>query len=265
MKTESPSLLTVNNLEVIYNDAVLAIQGISLKVSQGDIISIIGINGAGKTTLLRAISGFLPSDFAKITNGNVTFSGENISSMTPHRIARKGLVLVPETEKIFATLTTFENMQASVSKKKSIFSSEEVEVVFGYLPLLKDKTSQVAGYLSGGERQMLAIGMALLCQPKLLLIDELSMGLSPQAISLITEILLKIRKELGLTILLVEQNASIALKISDYVYVMETGKIVFDGTPEKLLSHEDIKEFYLGVKKSYKDVKQYRRSRRWWS
>ncbi|RLG20981.1 ABC transporter ATP-binding protein [Candidatus Micrarchaeota archaeon] len=269
MKGEVPYddiLLEVSKLEVIYNRAVMAIQGVSIKVPKGSIVAILGTNGAGKTTLIRAISGFIPSEYAEITDGTVIFEGEDITSKSPHEIVRRGLVLVPEREKIFTTMTTLENIKSSsLAKKEAIFS---LETVYEYFPILKERSSQIAGYLSGGERQMLAIGTALLCQPRLLLIDELSLGLSVQVVSSLIEALKRMKKELGLTILLVEQNAEAALKIADYAYIMETGRVVFDGPPEKLLAHEDVREFYLGIKggkeKSYKDVKQYRRTRRWW-
>jgi branched-chain amino acid transport system ATP-binding protein len=264
--SENKVMLKVNKAEVVYNRAVMAIQGISMKVLKGDIVVIIGTNGAGKTTLLRAISGFLPSEYAEVTDGEITFEGENITSKPPHEIAQRGVVLVPEREKIFGTLTTVENLKGSILKKeKEIFS---IERVYEYFPILKKRSSQVAGYLSGGERQMLAIGSALLCQPRLLLIDELSLGLSALVVVTLMKALIKMKNDLGITILLVEQNAAAALKIADYAYVMETGRIVFDGTPKKLLAHEDVREFYLGIKegkgKSYRDIKQYRRTRRWW-
>jgi len=263
---ENKVMLKVNKLEIVYNHAAMAIQGISAKVSKGDIVVMIGTNGAGKTTLLRAISGFLPSEYAEVTDGKITFEGEDITSKAPHEIVNRGIVLVPEREKIFGTLTALENLKGSILKKeKEIFS---IERVYEYFPILKKRSSQVAGYLSGGERQMLAIGSALLCQPRLLLIDELSLGLSALVVFALMKALTKMKNDLGITILLVEQNAAAALKIADYAYVMETGRIVFDGPPQKLLANEDVKEFYLGIKegkqKSFRDIKQYRRTRRWW-
>jgi len=259
-------MLEVNKLEVVYNQAIMAIQGISVNVPKGNIVGILGTNGAGKTTLLRAISGFLPFEYADITDGRVLFESEEITSRSPHEITQKGIVLVPEREKLFSTLTTYENLKcSSLMKKTQTFS---IDMVYEYFPILMSRSSQVAGYLSGGERQMLAIGNALLCQPRLLLIDELSLGLSTLVILNLFEALLRMKNELELTILLVEQNASAALKVSDYAYVMESGRIVFDGTSQKLLAHQDVKEFYLGIKggklKSYRDIKQYRRTRRWW-
>lgn len=263
---ERKTLLEVNKLEVVYFREIMAIQGVSLKVPEGSLVAILGVNGAGKTTTLRAISGFLGLDNAEISDGTIEFEGEKLSrNIAPHETARRGIILVPERDKVFATITVEENLLAPQPPGKRNFT---VEDVFRYFPVLKERRRQIAGYLSGGERQMLAIGEALLCQPKLLLVDELSLGLAPVIVSELMEILQKLKKDLGITILLVEQNAAATLKIADYGYVMENGRVVFDGTPEKLMAHEDVKEFYLGFDekgvKSYKDVKQYRRTRRWW-
>jgi branched-chain amino acid transport system ATP-binding protein len=258
-------MLEVNKLEVVYNQAAMAIQGVSARVPQKNIVGILGTNGAGKTTFLRAISGFLHSEYAEITDGRVLFEGRDITSLPPHKTNRMGIVLVPERDKTFPTLTTLENVRCSFSKSDKPFS---LEMIYGYFPVLQKRSSQIAGYLSGGERQMLAISSALLCQPRLLLIDELSLGLAQIVIRMLVEVLNRMKNEVGLTILLVEQNAGAALGIADYAYIMETGRVVFDGTPQKLMDHADVKEFYLGVKegehKGYREVKQYRRTRRWW-
>lgn len=266
MEEKSGGILEVSKLEVLYQSAVMAIQGVSIKVPKANIVAILGTNGAGKTTLVRAISGFLSSEYAEISDGEVRFEGEKLNGMNPYEIARRGIALVPEREKVFPTLTTLENLKSFYSpKERSDFS---LETVYEYFPILKERSSQVAGYLSGGERQMLAIGQACLCQPKLLVLDEFSLGLAAPIISQLTETIGRMRDESGLTILLVEQNAIAALSIADYAYVMETGKLVFDGPPQKLLEQEDVREFYLGIRsgeaKSYRDVKQYRRTRRWW-
>jgi branched-chain amino acid transport system ATP-binding protein len=259
-------MLEVIKLEVVYNQAVMSIQGISIQVPQGNIVAVLGTNGAGKTTLLRAVSGFLSSEYAQITDGRIFFEDEEITSLPPHRLARKGIVLVPERDKAFPTMTTGENLRCSFSGNRP--GPFTLDAVYEYFPMIRKRASQMAGYLSGGERQMLAIGCALLCQPRLLLIDELSLGLARLVVASLVETLLRMKKEEGLTLLLVEQNAAAALKVSDYAYVMETGRVVFDGTPKKLMAHEDVKEFYLGIKdgekSSYRDVKQYRRTRRWW-
>ncbi|MEW6669478.1 MAG: ABC transporter ATP-binding protein [Thermodesulfobacteriota bacterium] len=261
-----PIMLEVIKLEVVYNQAVMSIQGVSIRVPEGHIVTVLGTNGAGKTTLLRSVSGFLPSEYARISDGRILLDGEEITSLPPHRTARKGIVLVPERNKTFPTMSTGENIRCSFSRnRRGPFTPE---AVYGYFPILRNRAAQTAGYLSGGERQMLALGCALLCQPRLLLIDEFSLGLARLVVASLAETLLKMKREQGLTLLLVEQNAAVALGMSDYAYVMETGRVVFDGPPRKLMAHEDVKEFYLGIKDGkkscYRDVKQYRRTRRWW-
>jgi branched-chain amino acid transport system ATP-binding protein len=259
-------MLEVKKLEVVYNHVSTAIQGVSFNVVEGQLFALIGANGAGKTTTLRAVSGFLRSDNAEISDGEVLFMGRRLNSFTPNRITAMGIVLVPERKKVFETLTVVENLRVSVSKEKLKRGQEEI--IYSYFPSLKGHRQQRAGFLSGGEAQMLAIGQALLCSPRLLLIDELSMGLAPIIVSALLDTLSNMKRDLKLTILIVEQNAAAALEIADYSAVMENGRIVFDGTPEKLLAHEDVREFYLGVRdtghKDYTDVKQYRRRRRWW-
>ncbi len=263
---EKKTLLEVNKLEVVYFREIMAIQGVSLKVPEGSTVAILGVNGAGKSTTLRAISGFLGLDNAEITDGTIEFHGDKLRrNIPPHETAHRGIILVPERDKVFATITVEENLQVPQPSGKQKFTLAEV---YSYFPVLKERRRQVAGYLSGGERQMLAIGEALLCQPELLLVDELSLGLAPAIVTELMGILQRLRSDLGITILLVEQNAAASLKIADYGYVMENGRVVLDGTPEKLMAHEDVREFYLGFDdkgvKNYKDVKQYRRTRRWW-
>jgi branched-chain amino acid transport system ATP-binding protein len=261
----SEMLLEVRQLEVVYHRVATAIQGVSLKVPIGSIVALVGTNGAGKTTTLRAISGFLPSEDVEITAGAITYRDRRINGSLPHQLARAGIILVPEREKIFATLNVRENLEFAAREGDMI----TLERVLDYFPRLEERRTQIAGYLSGGEKQMLAIGMALLCAPKLLLIDELSLGLAPIIIKSLMETLRLINKELGLTILLVEQNANAALSVADYGYVMEGGRVVFFGKSEELRTHPDVQEFYLGgtgqsEPKSYRDIKQYRRKRRWW-
>ena len=258
-------LLEVRQLEVVYNRVATAVQGVSLDVPKGSIVALVGTNGAGKTTTLRAISGFLSSEDAEITDGDITFGGRRINGDLPHQLARAGIILVPERDKVFATLSVADNLEFATRESGTI----TLERVLGYFPRLAERKSQLAGYLSGGEKQMLAIGMALLCRPTLLLIDELSLGLAPIVIKELMERLRQISKEFGLTVLLVEQNANAALAIADYGYVMESGRVVFYGKAAELISHPDVREFYLGgtgqtETKSYRDIKQYRRKRRWW-
>lgn len=257
--------LRVENLESVYHKAVTAVSGVSLEVPEGRIVALLGVNGAGKSTTLNAIAGLLPGDLQEITDGRVWFDGERIDRRPPHEVVRRGVVLVPEREKIFETLTVAENLHAPVSKKDQKTRLEEVYELF---PRLLERKRSVAGYLSGGERQMLALGRALLCHPRLLLVDEMTLGLAPLAIAELLKKLRRMRDELGVCVLLVEQNVAAALEVADYGYILEKGRIVFHGTPDKLRSHEDVREFYLGLgaagTRSYRDVKQYRRARRWW-
>jgi len=262
--SETP-LLQVRQLEVVYNRVATAVQGVSLDVPEGEIVALVGTNGAGKTTTLRAISGFLPSEDVAITDGTITLRGERINGLIPHQLAKAGIILVPEREKVFATLTVQDNLAFAAREGGAI----TIDRIHGYFPGLRERSTQFAGYLSGGEKQMLAIGMALLCRPTLLLIDELSLGLAPIAIKELMARLQQINRELRLTVLLVEQNAKAALSIADHGYVMEGGRVVFSGKAAELLSHPDVREFYLGgagqaENKSYRDIKQYRRKRRWW-
>jgi branched-chain amino acid transport system ATP-binding protein len=257
-------LLEVEKLEVTYHRVITAVQGVSLEVAEGSIVSLIGNNGAGKTTTLRAISGFLGLDDARVTDGHVAWRGERIENQPPHRVARRGIALVPERSKVFESLSVEENLDAAVSGRGGIDKAR----IFDYFPVLHRLRARQAGYLSGGERQMLAIGSALMCSPQLLLIDELSLGLAPKVVEELVERLRAIRAELGTTLLVVEQNAQVALDLADHGYVMENGRVVLDGTPDKLREHQDIREFYLGAgqsqRRSYREVKQYRRSRRWY-
>jgi branched-chain amino acid transport system ATP-binding protein len=261
-------LLLVEQLEVVYHRVVTAVQGVSLKVERGQIVALLGTNGAGKTTTLRAISGFIGLDDARVTDGSVLYKGEHLENRPPYDITARGIVLVPERDKVFPNLTVAENLEANVPRRiAGADRSTLAETVYEFFPALARLKAREAGYLSGGERQMLGIGAALMCAPELLLVDELSLGLSPIMVEELMERLGAIRRSLGTTILLVEQNAQVALDIADYGYVLENGRVVLDGTPERLSSHADVKEFYLGggtARRSYRDVKQYRRSRRWY-
>jgi len=259
-------LLALENVEVVYHRVATAIQSVSLQVPERGLVALLGTNGAGKTTTLRAISGFLGADDAAIVAGRVVFQGETLNGKRPHEVARRGLVLVPERDKVFETLTVQENLRALVPGRGR--EGLDLERVLHYFPVLADRRRQVAGYLSGGERQMLALATALLCRPRVLLVDELSLGLAPMIVESLMELVRRLRDELGIAVLLVEQNAGAALAIADHGYVMEHGRIVYDGPRERLLAHEDVREFYLGVgggadRRRYTDVKQYRRRRRW--
>jgi branched-chain amino acid transport system ATP-binding protein len=263
------TLLAVDKLEVVYQRAITAVQGVSLGVGRGRIVALLGTNGAGKTTTLRAISGFLGLDDARVTEGAITFDGTRIDNLPPHEITRRGIALVPERDKVFPNLTVAENLLVPVAPRTSVAERRRLEdLVFQFFPRLADLRARTGGLLSGGERQMLALGCALVCRPKLLAIDELSLGLAPVVVEDLAQRLTQIRRELDLTILLVEQSAAVALAIADDGYVMENGRIVLDGPAERLRAHPDVQEFYLGgsagARRSYRDVKQYRRSRRWY-
>jgi branched-chain amino acid transport system ATP-binding protein len=263
-QARSDPLLDVRQLEVVYNRVATAIQGVSLEVAEAQIVAIIGTNGAGKTTTLRAISGFLPAEDVAITDGTMTFEKKPLARRPPHDISRQGVVLVPERNKLFETLTVQENLNFNLTRRRR----QTRDRVFDYFPRLGERKSQIAGLLSGGEKQMLAIGMALVCEPKLLLVDELSLGLAPIVTEEIMGILQSINRQLGLAMLIVEQNAAAALWVASFAYVLEGGRVVFKGPSARLMAHEDIKEFYLGGSgadvRSYRDLRQYARKRRWW-
>jgi branched-chain amino acid transport system ATP-binding protein len=258
-------MLKVEKLEVTYRRVITAVQGVSLEVPRGALVSILGTNGAGKTTTLRAISGFIGLDDAEVTEGAIHHQGARIEREPPHRITARGIVLVPERNKVFENLSVADNLEAA--HRPAADRRRLAERVYQFFPRLAELRRREAGLLSGGERQMLAIGTALMCEPRLLLVDELSQGLAPLLVEQLMERLQTIRRELGMTVLLVEQNARMALDVADYGYVMENGRVVFDGTPERLRAHADVAEFYLGgagARRSYRDVKQYRRTRRWY-
>ena len=261
-------LLAIDKLEVVYQRAITALQGISLSVARGQLIGILGTNGAGKSTLLRAISGFHGIDDAEVTDGTIRFMGRRIEHNQPHANTRLGIALVPERDKVFPNLTVAENLAVPVGRGRAELRRREAQV-FAFFPRLSHLRRRIAGLLSGGERQMLAIASALVCQPELLLVDELSLGLAPAVVEDILTSLVRIRRELALTMIIVEQSAAVALRVIDYGYVLENGRIVLDGDAARLGDHPDIKEFYLGqskegLRRSYRSVKQYRRNRRWY-
>ena len=263
------ALLAIEKLEVVYQRAITAVQGITLAVDAGQIVALLGTNGAGTRTRLRAISGFLGLDDARVTEGAISFKGTRIENRPPHENTRRGIVLVPERDKVFPNLTVAENLIAPVPRGTSLAEHRRREaLVYQFFPRLGELKTRIGGLLSGGERQMLALASALVCRPELLLVDELSLGLAPVVVEDLLRRLIEIRRERGLPILIVEQSATVAREIADYGYVMENGRIVLDGTAERLRSHPDIQEFYLGSKsgerRNYRDVKQYRRSRRWY-
>jgi branched-chain amino acid transport system ATP-binding protein len=262
-------MLKVNNIEVIYDDVILVLKGLSLQVQEGQIVALLGANGAGKTTTLKAISGLLKVEDGEVTDGTIEFMGRRIDGKEPEEIVRMGVFQVMEGRCVFENLTVHENLMAATRTRKSRREiRERYDMVFHYFPLLKNLRHRLAGYLSGGEQQMLVIGRALMARTRLMLLDEPSLGLSPLLVAEIFRILKQLNVEQKMTILLVEQNAHLALSIADHGYVMENGKIVLDDTVDKFRENEDIKMFYLGLtevgtKRSYRDVKFYKRRKRW--
>lgn len=268
--TKEP-VLTLNNVEVIYDDVILVLKGMSLEVYESQIVALLGANGAGKSTTLKAISGLLKGEEGEVTDGSITFMGDRIDNTEPETIVRKGIFQVMEGRRVFDDLNVDENLIAGAHTRKNWTEAKrDMEMIFEYFPRLTDRRHTLAGYLSGGEQQMLAIGRALMARPKLMLLDEPSLGLAPLLVREIFQIIKRINEEEKTTILLVEQNAHIALSIADYGYIMENGKVVLDDPVDKLKENEDVKEFYLGLskvgkRKSYRDVKHYRRRKRWLS
>lgn len=265
-------MLKVNNIEVVYSDVILVLRGVSLEVADGQIVSLLGANGAGKSTTLKAISGLLRTQQGEVTRGNVEWDGQRIDQLTPDQIVQLGIVQVLEGRPLFRHLTVEENLlTGSLFRPGSMRSAsvrQDLEQVYHFFPRLLEFHRRTAGYLSGGEQQMVVIGRALMSRPKLMLLDEPSLGLAPLLVQSIFEIIRRINQESGVSILLVEQNANVALQTSGYAYVMETGRVVLDGASAQLAQNADIKEFYLGLtqvgeRKSYRDVKHYKRRKRW--
>ncbi len=267
IETEEP-ILTVNNIEVVYDDVILVLRGVSMEVPEGKIVTLLGPNGAGKSTTLKAISGLLKTEDGEVTRGEITFMGEQIGNQSPEDIVRKGIFQIMEGRRIIEDMTVIENLRLGAYTRKASNReiNDDIEMVFNYFPRLKERTG-LAGYLSGGEQQMLAIGRALMAKPKLILFDEPSMGLSPLLVKEVFNIIKTINRDQGITMILVEQNANMALRHASYGYIMESGKIVLDGTQNELLNNEDVKEFYLGggdgERKSFKNLKSYKRRKRW--
>ena len=261
-----PPILTVNNIEVVYDEVILVLRGVSLNVPEGEIVALLGPNGAGKSTTLKAISGLLRTEDGEVTRGNVTFMGEEIANMAPEHIVRRGIFQVMEGRRIVEDMTVIENLRLGAYTRRDNGIKRDLDMVFDFFPRLRERTG-LAGYLSGGEQQMLAISRALMARPKMILLDEPSMGLSPLLVKEVFDIIRQLNKELGITILLVEQNARMALKAASYGYIMESGKIVLDGAQADLINNEDVKEFYLGggehERRSFKNLKSYKRRKRW--
>ena len=259
-------LVAVRNIEVVYDDVILVLRGLSLEVPKGAIVALLGANGAGKSTTLKAISGLLKTEDGEVTRGEIVFDGERIDGIDPERIVRRGIFQVMEGRRIIADMTSLENLRLGAFTRSDHEVAADIDMVFNYFPRLKERTG-LAGYLSGGEQQMLAIGRALMARPKMILMDEPSMGLSPLLVKEVFSIIKAINRDLGVTILLVEQNARAALSVASHGYIMEQGKVVLDGTATELRDNEDVKEFYLGgagdQRKSFKNLKSFKRRKRW--
>lgn len=262
-------MLKLNNIEVIYSNVILVLKGVSLEVSDGSIVSLLGANGAGKTTTLKAISGLLHTELGAVTRGNIQFNNERIDREKPEDIVAKGIVQVMEGRMIFEHLSVEENLRVGARRRGGgSDAKKDLDMVYSYFSKLKNLRNHMSGYLSGGEQQMLVIGRALMGHPKLILLDEPSLGLAPLLVEQIFDIVKSINTEEKTAILLVEQNALAALTIASYGYVMENGRIVLDGPADKLRDNDDVREFYLGLsqmgeKKSYRHIKHYKRRKRW--
>ncbi|MCA3594052.1 MAG: ABC transporter ATP-binding protein [Methylobacterium sp.] len=262
-------ILAVNNIEVIYDHVVLVLKGVSLTVPRGGIVAVLGANGAGKTTTLKAISNLLKAERGDVTKGAIMFEGERVDRMSPADLVRRGCIQVMEGRHCFGHLTIEENLLTGAFTRQDGRAAikRDMEMVFDYFPRLRQRMKSMSGYTSGGEQQMCAIGRALMSRPKMILLDEPSMGLAPQIVEEIFEIVKDLNAKEGVSFLLAEQNTNMALRYATYGYIMETGRIVMDGDARALRENEDVKEFYLGVsggdKKSFREVKSYKRRKRW--
>ncbi|MBW2601969.1 MAG: ABC transporter ATP-binding protein [Deltaproteobacteria bacterium] len=263
------TLLKINNIEVKYHEVILVLKGVSIDVPKGGVVALLGANGAGKSTTLKAISGLLKHEDGHVTDGSIEFMGERIDRLRAEKIAKKGIVQVIEGRRVFEHLTVEENLRVGAHLRDDNKSTKEgLEMVYNYFPRLREKRNETAGLISGGEQQMTVVGRALMTNPKLILLDEPSMGLAPLLIHEIFNIIMRLNREENISILLVEQNAKLALNVAPHAYVMENGRIVMDDTAERLRENPDIKDFYLGLtdvggRKNFRDVKHYKRRKRW--
>ncbi len=266
---DRPPVLLVNNIEVIYDHVILVLKGVSLEVPQGGIVALLGANGAGKSTTLKAISNLLSAERGDVTKGTIEFAGERIDRLTPNDLVRRGVIQVMEGRHCFEHLTIEENLLTGAYTRKDGRAAiqNDIEMVYGYFPQLKERRSAQAGYTSGGEQQMCVIGRALMSRPKMILLDEPSMGLAPQLVEGIFETIKRLNEEEGVSFLLAEQNTNMALKYAKYGYILENGRVVLDGEAATLRENADVKEFYLGIsasgRKSYRETKNYKRRKRW--
>jgi len=262
-------ILKINSIEVKYHEVILVLKGVSIQVPKGGIVALLGANGAGKSTTLKAVSGLLKHEDGEVTDGSIELMGERIEKLGAEKIAKMGIVQVIEGRRVFEHLTVEQNLKVGAHLRRDGKAVKKgLEMVYNYFPRLREKRTEVAGFVSGGEQQMTVVGRALMAKPKLILLDEPSMGLAPLLIHEIFNIITRLNQEENISILLVEQNAKLALSVAPYAYVMENGRIVMDDTAEKLRENPDIKDFYLGLtdvggRKSFRDVKHYRRRKRW--
>lgn len=263
------NLLSVNNIEVIYDHVILVLKGVSLEVPKGKIVAILGANGAGKTTTLKAISNLLYAERGEVTKGSIEYDGQHVEASSPNDLVKRGVIQVMEGRHCFEHLTIEENLLTGAYTRRdgNAAINASLKKVYAYFPRLRERRTSQAGYTSGGEQQMCAIGRALMSNPRMILLDEPSMGLAPQLVEEIFEIVNELNKKEGVSILLAEQNTNIALRYADYGYILENGRVVMDGPASSLRENEDVKEFYLGLstagRKSFRDVKHYRRRKRW--
>ena len=271
IQPERQALLAVNNIEVIYDHVILVLKGVSLEVMKGGVVALLGANGAGKSTTLKAISNLLGAERGDVTKGSITFQGEDVQSLSPNELVRRGVIQVMEGRHCFEHLTVEENLLTGAYTRTDGRSrvAEDLDLVYQYFPRLKERRGSQAGYTSGGEQQMIAVGRALMARPDVILLDEPSMGLAPQLVEEIFEIVKRLNEDEGVTFLLAEQNTMMALRYSNYGYILENGRVVMDGEASVLAENEDVKEFYLGVsgddRRSFRTVKAYRRRKRWLS
>jgi branched-chain amino acid transport system ATP-binding protein len=263
------AFLSVNNIEVVYSHVILVLKGVSLSVPKGGIVALLGANGAGKTTTLKAISNLLHAERGEVTKGSIQFDGEEVHKRSPNHLVTRGCIQVMEGRRCFAHLTVEENLLTGAFTRRDGKASvaRDLDLVYSYFPRLKERRESIAGYTSGGEQQMCAVGRALMSRPKMILLDEPSMGLAPQIVEEIFEIVKSLNEKEGVSFLLAEQNTNMALKYARYGYILENGRVVMDGEAKALRENEDVKEFYLGVaegkRKSFRDVKHYKRRKRW--
>ncbi len=263
------AMLEVSNIEVVYDHVILVLKGVSLQVPQGGIVALLGANGAGKTTTLKAVSNLLRAERGEVTRGSIRLAGEAVHGLSPSELVRRGCIQVMEGRHCFGHLTVEENLLTGAYTRKDGAAAvrRDLELVYGYFPRLRERRRAQAGYTSGGEQQMCAIGRALLARPRMILLDEPSMGLAPQLVEEIFEIVAKLNREAGVTFLLAEQNTNMALRYATYGYILENGRVVLDGAAETLKKNEDVKEFYLGLsaagRRSFREIKSYKRRKRW--